>query len=366
MSKNRYVSEEMKLMLSACFQRGTQVALEGTDNAHLQTLIRYHGIRPQFLDFLHKNNLNVSFQSKLAQECQQIAIMNLLSVKELGKLSDTLSLNGINCYAYKGSVWANWLYDNVGKREFGDIDLLISRKSLSTALRVFAEEGYHPDPYRQYLLDKPYRTKGFYRTDYHVPLENTAVETSSMVEAHWQVAYPRLKFEFSEEEWDRYKQNYVLLGYTLNTFINEYQFLLLLVHHGGKEQWSRMKYIADFAAYMIRYGNQTNWLLVEKLAREKGIFTLLARSMALLKSLGLTWDSTWPNYKKEVDTDTYYKLWLQMPVQVENATWPYFVHGMRIHDGFKHKSKVLLAHLAYLLEWRLLLDKLRWYNSNPS
>ncbi|MCE7039818.1 nucleotidyltransferase family protein [Dyadobacter sp. CY312] len=362
----KYLSPEMKMMLSACFQSNAEASDIGIDDKYLRNLIRYHGIRPQFLDFLHKSKLQTGFQDALVKECQQTAIINLLSVKELGKLSDLLRANGVVCFAYKGSVWADWLYGNVGKREFGDIDLLIERKSLDTALKVMAEQGYHPDAYRNYLLQTPDRTESFFRTDYHVPLENTSVATSSMVEAHWQVAYPRLKFDFPEEEWAQFQSDYQLHGNTVNAFQNEYQFLLLLVHHGGKEQWSRIKYIADFAAYMIRHGSQTDWKLVERLAREKGIYTLLTKSLDLLKSLGIEWNSKWPESKDVVDINPYLKLWLAMPPQAENSTWPYFVHGLTVHDGLKHKSKVLFGHLAYFLEWRLLYDKMRWYSNNPS
>jgi hypothetical protein len=366
MTTHKDVSPEISIMLSACFQSKVEVSEHGIDDKLLRNLIRYHGIRPQFLDFLYKNDFQINFKDALAKECQQTAIINLLSVKELGKLCDILRANGVVCFAYKGSVWADWLYGNVGKREFGDIDLLIERKSLNAALKIMAEQGYHPDPYRKYLLETPDRTKGFFRTDYHVPLENTSVATSSMVEAHWQVAYPRLKFDFPEEEWEEFQCDYPLHGNTLNAFRNEYQFLLLLVHHGGKEQWSRIKYIADFAAYMIRYGDQTDWELVERLAKEKGIYTLLTKSLGLLRSLGIDWKSSWPETTEVVDFNPYIKLWLEMPPQVENSTWPYFVHGIRVHDGLKHKSKVLFGHLAYFLEWRLLYDKMRWYSKNPA
>jgi len=356
----------MEMMLSACFQSKTGKITVGADHNYLKSMVRYHGIRPQFLDFLHQNKLEVNFQKTLGQECQQIAIVNLLSVKELGKLSDSLKDDEVRCFAYKGSVWASWLYGNVVKREFGDIDLLIERRSLSKALKIMAGQGYRPDPYREYLLKTPDRTKGFFRTDYHIPLENTSVATSSMVELHWQVAYPRLKFDFPENEWEQYQADCLLHGSMFNAFKNEYQFLLLLVHHGGKEQWSRIKYIADFAAYMIRHGSQTNWHLVENLAREKGIYTLLIKSLGLLKSLGIKWNSAWPEPTEAVDINPYVKLWLEMPPQAENSTWPYFVHGLTVHDGLKHKSKVLFGHLAYFMEVRLLYNKMRWYADNPS
>ncbi len=366
MKFEQHIPAEIKLILSACFHLEVSSIPTEMNSPLLKSLLRYHGVRPQFFDFLHKNGLEVSFQPNLVQECQQIALFNMLSVNELAKINSLLTSNGVHCFAYKGSLWAYWLYENVGGREFGDIDILVKKSSIQAALSSLETAGYIPDAYRKFLLEEPVRASGFYRTDYHIPLENTTNALSSMVELHWQVAYPRLQFNFPEEEWDRYGKTHVINGNDLHGFVNEYQFLMMVVHHGGKEEWSRIKYIADFAAYMIRYGKETNWTIVSKIAKEKGIYTLLEKSLALLKSLGLPWEDQWPVSTKVVDVSAYISMWIGMPPQAENSTWPYFVNGLAIHDGIQHKSKVLFAHLAYLLEWRLLQDKKRWYDENPA
>lgn len=358
-------SDEMSFLLSACLQTELRQT-KSPDESKLKRMVRYHGIRPQFLNYLHQSGISVSFQKELTEECQRIAFINLLSSRELSGLFNMLKENGVVCYAYKGSVWADWLYGDVGKREFGDIDLLIDRNSFQPALQLLADAGYHPDPYRKFLLASRSRTEAFFRTDYHIPLENTTSATSSMVEAHWEVAYPRLHFQFPSHEWKRFHKEYPIQNMRIDAFSNEYQFLLLLVHHGGKEQWSRLKYIADFAAFMIRWGHAIDWNLVAYLAREKGIYTLLARSLGLLKSLGLPWRNEWQIQPDAVDVTSFIKTWTEMPPAASNSSWPYFVHGMSVHDGLKHKSKVLFKHLKYLSEAGLLMDKARWYRQNPN
>ncbi|TDE16269.1 nucleotidyltransferase domain-containing protein [Dyadobacter psychrotolerans] len=356
-------SSELKLLLAACF--GTVVpAPENFDSGRLQKLVSYHGIRPQFLAFIHQNNLDISFRSSLAGLCQNIAINNLLSVRQQAEIIKLLENNGIQSYAYKGSLWAEWLYGDVGKREFGDIDLLIKPAQFEPAIEVLKSAGYLPDEYRQYLLDKPDRKADFFKTDYHIPLVNTSLNTSSMVEAHWQVAYPRLCFDFFSDEWDKYQETYSLHKSHIKGFSNEYQFLLLLVHHGGKEQWSRIKYIADFSAYLKSHGSNTNWKLVEELAKSKGILKLYKTSLGLLKALGLPWQEGWPENIIPTNPLPLDLRWEIMPAQEANSTWPYFIHGISIHDGFKHKSRVVFAHLKYFMKWRLLFTKMKWYSQN--
>jgi hypothetical protein len=366
MTARPVISSELQLLLASCFQAEPAISGDLPDQNRLYKLVHYHGVRPVFLSFMHKNNVDLAFRSRLASECQHIAIDNLLSVKELIRISDCLRDHDIKSYAYKGSVWADWLYGNTGHREFGDIDLLIKPEVFSKAVTILGDLGYLPDPYRHYLLADPHRRSGFFRTDYHVPLENKSSAVYSILEAHWQIAYPRLSFDFPAHEWDQFSRSYFLHNLEVNAFDNEYQFLMLLVHHGGKEQWSKLKYIADLSAYMIRYGDQTNWGRVAELSRKKGIHKLFTMSLGLLKALGMGWRERWPVDVVLTDPRPYLKVWETMPDQAANSSWPYFVHGLSVHDGLKHKGKLIVEHVKYLTEWRLLIHKARWYYKNRS
>ena len=360
------IRPELKVLLATCFENRAMTPAETLNSDLLQKLVSYHGIRPQFLAFAHQNNLDVSFRSSLTDFYQKIAINNLLSVRQQIQIIRLLEDNGIESYAYKGSLWADWLYGDVGKREFGDIDLLIKPDQCEKALEILRNIGYSPDEYRRYLLGSPERKVNFFATDYHIPLENLSMNAASMVEMHWQVAYPRLRFDFPSEEWDQHRTSYELHKAKINAFQNEYQFLLLIAHHGGKEHWSRIKYIADFAAYMLRYGGSTNWKLVENLAKNKGILKLYQTSLGLLRALGIDWQKGWPENVVPGHPAPFINAWESMPIQAENSTWPYFVRSMSVHDGFKFKSKVLLSHLKYLGKWKLLLAKMQWYSSKGS
>jgi hypothetical protein len=147
-------------------------------------------------------------------------------------------------------------------------------------------------------------------------------------------------------------------------FQKEYQFLILLVHHGGKEQWRKLKYMADLGAYMFRYGHETDWEKVAALAREKGIYTLVTWSLGILKGLGVTWKKEWPQRIASIETTSLLSQWEAAPQLPSNSTWPYFKHGFAIHDGFKHKAALVLEHLKYFSELQLLWHKATWYKKN--
>jgi hypothetical protein len=330
----------------------------------LFNLLYYHQIRPSFLSYVHEKNIPIAFKKRLTRDCQQIALGNMMSTQELMRLHSLLKDNNVPVYVYKGSLWAEWLYDSIGKREFGDIDLLIPQTHFPEAIRLLVEEGqYKADDYREHLLQSRWRDK-FFKTDYHIPMMREFDDTRNVVEAHWNIAYPRLLFQFPSGEWDTYAETYSLLNKEVLGFKNEYQFLVLLVHHGGKEEWKKMKYIADLAAYMQKYGDSTDWAQLSRLAAQKGIHNLYIQSLSLLKSLGILWKPGWPQGISTIPVQSLLNTWESTPKLPANSSWPYFKRGLAIHDGFKYKGLLILEHLKYLTEFSLLLHKSRWYKKS--
>jgi hypothetical protein len=358
---NKSISPELSLLIASClqFEHDKSRAL---DQKHLFNLLYYHQIRPVFLSYIHEKGIDINFKQTLTRDCQHITLANLMCTQELVRVSNLLTARGITTFAYKGSVWADWLYGNVGQREFGDIDLLITREDFSEAIKVLSNEaGYVADDYRKYLLEMPKMRDRFFKTDYHIPMLREVQDSTNVLEAHWEIAYPRLLFTFPSDEWSRYSKQHTLLGTELNVFEKEYQFLILLVHHGGKEQWKKLKYIADLAAYMFRYGHVTEWEKVARLAKAKGIYTLVTWSLGIFRGLGVPWKKEWPQQIVPVETTSLLNQWEAAPQLPANSTWPYFKHGFAIHDGFKHKTALVWAHLKYFSELELLWHKAAWY-----
>jgi hypothetical protein len=361
---HKSISPELSLLIASCLRFGHDKS-QPLDQKHLFNLLYYHQIRPVFLSYIHENGIDINFRQRLNTDCQHITFANMMCAQELVRVSKLLTARGIETYAYKGSVWADWLYGNVGQREFGDIDVLITRDDFSEAIEVLSNEaGYVADDYRKHLLETPQARERFFKTDYHIPMLRETGHSTEVLEAHWEIAYPRLLFTFPSDEWAGYSEKQTLLGQELNVFQKEYQFLILLVHHGGKEQWRKLKYIADLGAYMFRYGHETDWEKVAALAREKGIYTLVTWSLGILKGLGVRWKKEWPQRIASIETTSLLSQWEAAPQLPSNSTWPYFKHGFAIHDGFKHKAALVLEHLKYFSELQLLWHKATWYKKN--
>ena len=357
------LSPELSFLISACLGfLPNETKLAKVDGERLLALARWHSVRPHLLSSL--KDRAEGWVSELRQECLDITVSNLINTQETIRIIKILEENQIPVYAYKGCAWAEWLYGNLGQREFGDIDLLVGVESFQSALSLVSQAGYSPDPYRIYLINgAPSIREAFLRTDYHIPMLRKVSKSTLefTLEMHWQVAYPRLNFHFPSSEWSDFESFQRIQNESLRSFSNEYQFLLLLMHHGGKERWSKLKYLTDLKAYLARYGSVTDWESVMEMARSKGMIKLFKYSLGLLKGLGMEWKKDWP----DVDTVPIpVKLlleWETMPKNPENSTWAYFQHGLTMRDTFSEKLGTAISHLHYASEVNLLYHKMLWY-----
>ncbi len=356
------VSTELALIRSACLGMPlTEEAWTDIRGEQLLALARWHHVRPQV--FAAVQYFSAPWVDELKNEVFQLTLSNLVNTRETLNLLAVLEKNQISAFAYKGCVWAEWLYGQQSRREFGDIDLLVAKEEVERCLDLFQTMGYSPDPYRKYLLTERLSIReAFFRTDYHIPMEKKVGAASSMMlEVHWEVAYPRLCFSFPSKEWNDYKVQMMIQNESVRCFSNEYQLLLLIMHHGGKENWAKLKYVADLAAFMKRFGATTNWQLVKRLAEKKGIWKLVRQSLGLLKALGMPWSNKWPDVEAVSPEIILLENWEKMPPDPKNSTWMYLKHAVAIREHKSEQWQVVKAHLRYVSEFRLLLYKSRWY-----
>ncbi|MPR32603.1 nucleotidyltransferase domain-containing protein [Salmonirosea aquatica] len=359
-------SPELSLLISTSIDLPLdEQEMRSVRSDRLLALARWHNVRPQLFSLVQGKN--ESWVSELRQECLDITVSNLINTQETIRVAKILEENQIPVYAYKGCVWAEWLYGQVGKREFGDIDMLVGVDKYQSALDLVTKAGFSADPYRIYLLNgSPTLRDAFLRTDYHVPMlrKVTGSSLEFTLEMHWKVSYPRLGFHFPSSEWSTFELFHRIQNESLRSFSNEYQFLLLLMHHGGKERWLKLKYIADFATYLSRYGHETDWEVINEMAQKKGIQKLVEHSLGVLRGLGLEWKKEWPDVTPKTLSSSVLKEWENMPKNPKNSTWAYFRHALTMRDTLLDRLKVGKLHLSYASEFSLLYHKALWYLKN--
>ncbi|WP_373513450.1 nucleotidyltransferase family protein [Persicitalea sp.] len=360
------LSPELALLVSSCLGEPSSETpmprILGDSGDRLLSLARWHNVRPALLADFRSSSDN--WVTTLRQECLEITLSNLINTRETIRLVSLLQAEGISAYGYKGCVWAEWLHGQQGDREYGDIDLLVGQKDYLRALGLISRVGYEADPYRQYLLNGPVSVReAFLRTDYHVPMlrKESGSSLEFVLEMHWRVAYPRLQFNFPESEWLEFKKEIYVQGKPISGFSNEYQFLLLIMHHGGKEEWLKLKYLSDLSSYLDRHGSETDWKLVEELAGRKGMLTLMWQGLGLLRAMGKPWRVGWADVPPVPVNSALLNKWENMPRASENSSLSYFYNTLATRDTFEQKIGIGISHFQYASELRLLYRKFLWY-----
>ncbi len=363
----RGISPELDYIISACFSG--QAVTDGIkpDIGEIVRIIAGNRILNYAFERLDHRGIAGEVREKLESDYRGNIFANLLQAGETIKINSLAAGLGIPVHFYKGTVWSQWLFDDVKMRAPGDIDLFVAREQLLPLIDALKADGYAILPFHEMLLRSPEPVaSGFLDSDYHIPLTCTDSSgyTKSVVELHWRIAYPRLCFDFDPTDFSPYRAEMSFMGHRIPVLSNEYQFLMMMVNHGGKEDWDRLKYVVDLKAYMDRYGLHTDWALVDKIAVRKGIKNLVSRGFGILRGLGYEWKPEFPAAGQRVNIEDFQNTWHRLTPLPGNASWSYFRHSVATRD-FSHKFKVLKAHISFLTSFRLHRQKLKWYREHP-
>jgi hypothetical protein len=196
------------------------------------------------------------------------------ALTQLAEVIDALAANGIDALPYKGPILALQAYGDPAVRESRDLDLLIRQDDLWNALAVLGRLGYRSD---SILGLRPRRIADYYAYNGHDIL---FAQDKLPIEPHWALAPRTFCTELDTARiFDRAISIETAEGRRFSCFAPE-DSLLTAAIHGGKEQWSRLLWVADVAGLL--HAHALDWAAVLERAREAGCLrmTLLAAELA--------------------------------------------------------------------------------------
>ena len=196
------------------------------------------------------------------------------ALTQLAEVIDALAANGIDALPYKGPILALQAYGDPAVRESRDLDLLIRQDDLWNALAVLGRLGYRSDAI---VGLRPRRIADYYAYNGHDIL---FAQDKLPIEPHWALAPRTFCTELDTARiFDRAISIETAEGRRFSCFAPE-DSLLTAAIHGGKEQWSRLVWVADVAGLL--HAHAVDWAAVLERAREAGCLrmTLLAAELA--------------------------------------------------------------------------------------
>ena len=193
--------------------------------------IRLEAIPPSVLE-----SIEADAQSRIAY--------NLFLMKTLLQVLDWLAKHDIEVLSFKGPVWAQLGYGNIGLRDFCDLDILVRPQDFSKAKEVLIDRGFY-DKHSGSLEESIRQVQ--------MVLPNRQIN----IDLHYNLVPEDFYLEVDPESFFENQQTLSFLGKTVATPSAE-NIIAIAYIHGAKEHWKSLKRICDFAALIQKYP-EVNW-----------------------------------------------------------------------------------------------------------
>lgn len=181
-------------------------------------------------------------RDRLSSAARHHATSELHFAAETARLQEVFDRAGVPALFLKGVTIGMLAYGRLGLKRSWDIDLLTSPESIISALRLLEAEGYVLVPPFDMSESEILRFAG---KAHELLLVNAA---GISVELHWRMSQPHVLAHsnpFVET------QTVMLAGRAVRTLRDDLLFAFLTVH-GQAHGWSRIKWLADLAAFLGR------------------------------------------------------------------------------------------------------------------
>ena len=195
---------------------------------------------------------------------------------ELVHVVSALHDAGIDPITFKGPTLAAHLYGELYKRPFRDLDLLIHEQEVDTTVAVLAGLGYELQSSLTGAQQQCFRN---YSGQYQLRHAGKRV----CIEPHWTLAQAMMSIDFDYRGLRQRSVRTTLGAAELKTFAIE-DIALLLCVHGGKEQWTSLKWICDLAE-LVRTQPGLDWDTVSSRAARHGCARMLLLGVTLAERL---------------------------------------------------------------------------------
>lgn len=243
----RKYNPELKLILSITgsklWKHNNLVKKINLDNFF--NLVCKHRINSQIYDKISKASINLSqeFVQKLESSQKINTRKSLLIFSELIKTGNLFNKHKIKWLTLKGPTLSYLLYNNINKRNYRDLDILIKPENLIHALELLRTYNYKQI--------KKTNIKKQIKTGHNIELINE--NNNVKLELHWKLfsnSYlcPKLNSDILNKH-----TAIQIQGHTLNIPKKEQNFVYILLH-GTMHQWSELQWLLD----MIKIDNLLN------------------------------------------------------------------------------------------------------------
>ena len=279
------LAQELALLLACCAhvsevekqERITEILRQPPQWDRVLQLTQNHGVMPQVFGQLCQ--VGTLIPSNTLDELRKMygtnVRQNLWMTGELLRNIEHLEARDVEAMPYKGPVLAEMLYDDIGMRQFGDLDILIRSKDVLRAKAVMSKLGYETS-----LELTPQQERAYVDSGYEFSFRGG--RNRNLVEIQWRVLPRFYAVDFSMEDFFRRKVPQSVAGQWVRTLCLE-DLTLVLGVHAAKHVWVKLAWLCDFAALVA--SSKVKWPQVQEEARRLGVERILFMNFFLAHKL---------------------------------------------------------------------------------
>jgi hypothetical protein len=236
-----------------------------------------HRIRP-LLEILLKKVAQGKIPEYVLDELNEEVQENLLrQLRNLSEFFRVVTLFGgyqITTVPFKGFWLAHEVYGNIGHRESSDVDLLININELDRLIDLMPILGYEPETsISRRFIEREKKLSTEFNFDKR---ENNIV--ISHFEFHWGIGSSLHGLDICLDDLASQVIKSSLQGNSFKTLTLTANFLLAIMHHGGKDNLVEFRHILDIGLFLKRQ-HEIDWEWVIKMSRrfniEKQVYTAI-------------------------------------------------------------------------------------------
>ena len=237
----------------------------GVDWSVIRREARRHRVLPLLFHALEEvlgDRLPSSLQDQIREHRRGVRIQNTFVIQELGRVHRRFEDAGLPLLAMKGPVLAQTAYGDIALRQSVDADVVVPRDRFSEVDRLLRELGYEYAEKRKPMWGWQEALSRYLDGQWEFTRGNTFT-----LDVHTRLMPPGYSFPSDFYPfWERARAVQLNGDVDVHGFSPEDQ-VLVLAHHGIKNQWRALRHIVDIAA-VIRGHDDLDWDLLRSRAGE--------------------------------------------------------------------------------------------------
>lgn len=250
----------------------------GIDWQLVQREARRHRVLPllfSVLEDLMREQLPSPVREQSREHRHGIQIQNTFVIEELKRIVQQFEDEDLPILALKGPLLAQTAYGDISLRQSVDLDVLIPEERFSEADRLLREIGYEYANKRKVMTGWRKKLSLYLDGQWEFTRGN-----SFALDVHTRLMPPgySLPVDF-RPYWERSRPVQLGESSTVRGLSPEDQ-VLILAHHGIKNQWRALKYVADIAE-VVRTESPLDWETLMERARQVQANRILRLGLSL-------------------------------------------------------------------------------------